>query len=795
MSHDASIVTMELERRVIQQRRSTSLSNPMAPLPLEPISDLRWVVSPLTVQWKAPSRSVQSYRIRIQQDGMNLPLITTYRPIYSLSHVKSGSRCVVSVAAVYNNGTSVEVSTPLFWAPPEGFSLFSSQLLLKFGLTVETTFEYIFYGSLRRIGAHPNRWKWMMMVAGAWNWIGGDSFSRIQGSWLGWNWDQRGTTLLRTDGEKMGWLTLAIQYLDSLLFQAPPIVIISSARANVLKSRGKWPLWEQLVVEWYGRPFSVDPDILTTWNEVSGSAYEIAIDEMIATRASMGSTEDTNVWFWSSSSSLPWVWLAMEWCRCSSMSAENQLYLMMDLLHGCEIAQTLISQWPLRDSPMTWIRRYRDNLMIPLRGGTSVLGANWSSDTMNTQTTYLSPTTVYASIFGMVMTKWGPDVFSPTNVSYRFLQGATPFSDSSVQQSLYGTFIKPDGTIIRYTSWSQFVAAAALSDIQRGEGIAPAREASLLMGKRMMSTSIYRIRTQPQADVPPPLPSTSSTSSTTSSTSTSTSSTTSTTSIPPSTVPYTMSVQYLSSPPPAAIQALITQAITMIQSIITQSHGKRLPSVSMEYDMIVDIDIQAMDRSILASARPTVVNTTSVPMMPLRQQVTLNSSSFAAVTTGTAKLNDKTVSSLIPILIHEMLHGMGIASFVYGSRVIGWDAMLDDTKTWYIGRGGTSTAVQAYQALVGPQVQRIPVENSFGSGTAYSHWEEGLKDGFIAERRLYDYGQGPVYHPALPYEIMSGIAGSVYYFSTITAGALQDRGYVVNLSSPFLMDYPKMLLL
>jgi hypothetical protein len=252
-----------------------------------------------------------------------------------------------------------------------------------------------------------------------------------------------------------------------------------------------------------------------------------------------------------------------------------------------------------------------------------------------------------------------------------------------------------------------------------------------------------------------------------------------------------MTVNYLTSQPPAVIGTIVTQAITIIQSIIVQTHGKRDPSVSSQYDMIVDVDIQALSPNILANSRPTIVNTTSTPMIPLRQLVTLNSNTFSSVTTTQSKLNNQWVSSLLPILIHEMLHGLGIASYVIGSSIIGWDQMLDSTKTWYTGKPNeTSYAIQAYQRAAGPTLQRIPVENNFGAGTAYSHWEEGLQDGFSNEKRYYDYGQGPVYHPPLTNEIMSGMAGSVYYFSDITAGALKDHGYVVNLSSPSVVPYP-----
>jgi hypothetical protein len=145
-------------------------------------------------------------------------------------------------------------------------------------------------------------------------------------------------------------------------------------------------------------------------------------------------------------------------------------------------------------------------------------------------------------------------------------------------------------------------------------------------------------------------------------------------------------------------------------------------------------------------------------------------------------------------MIHEMLHGLGIASLPSTEDRVGWGSFLDASKTWYIGHQGdsiNSRAIQAYRGVVGGSVQRIPVENSFGQGTAYSHWEEGMKDGFVSETRTYDDGSGPIPYPALPNEIMTGIAGSTFYLTELTAGALLDYGYPVNELSDAIVPYPR----
>jgi hypothetical protein len=171
----------------------------------------------------------------------------------------------------------------------------------------------------------------------------------------------------------------------------------------------------------------------------------------------------------------------------------------------------------------------------------------------------------------------------------------------------------------------------------------------------------------------------------------------------------------------------------------------------------------------------------------------LNTSSLLSTVT----FNNTAVVKLIPVMIHEMLHGLGIASLQTGYITVGWDQFLDSSKIWYAGSNGdwtTSEAIKAYRELIGSQVYRIPVENSFGQGTAYSHWEEGIKDGFVKDARYYDYGTGNVFHPALPEEIMTGVAGNTFYFTKLTAGALADHGYNVNMNSSHIVPYPPSLI-
>jgi hypothetical protein len=59
---------------------------------------------------------------------------------------------------------------------------------------------------------------------------------------------------------------------------------------------------------------------------------------------------------------------------------------------------------------------------------------------------------------------------------------------------------------------------------------------------------------------------------------------------------------------------------------------------------------------------------------------------------------------------------------------------------------------------------------------------------------MYDYGSGPIFHPALPEEIMTGVAGNIFYFTKLTAGALVDHGYEVDMNSSNIVAYPPHLI-
>ena len=258
--------------------------------------------------------------------------------------------------------------------------------------------------------------------------------------------------------------------------------------------------------------------------------------------------------------------------------------------------------------------------------------------------------------------------------------------------------------------------------------------------------------------------------------------------------PYKILVNYVNGTPSQTVQDLVNTSTAILEDIIAQSHGHRSEAVSATHDMVVDVDISPLAEGVLASARPTMADVSTNPAFPLRQYVTLNSNRFNETGLFAPVLFNHTMTpKMVPVMVHEMLHGLGIASINTPYAAVGWNQFLDEGKTWYVGPAGDwtkSAAIAAYREVVGSHVQRVPVENSFGQGTAYSHWEEGLKEGFASEKRYYDYGAGPVFHPALPEEISTGVAGVTFYFTKMTAGALEDHGYVINKDSSHIAAYP-----
>ncbi len=245
---------------------------------------------------------------------------------------------------------------------------------------------------------------------------------------------------------------------------------------------------------------------------------------------------------------------------------------------------------------------------------------------------------------------------------------------------------------------------------------------------------------------------------------------------------------------------IINESKRFLESVIVATPHRRL--CTSKYDIVIDLILFTegwpYGATVLGGSLidATQWDDTAFPSFPTYSAIVFNLNHPIFITPGnepvTATLNSAPVWSVMPILIHETLHCLGIGYLE--SKTRGWGRLMDETKNWYVGLNGNaagSQAIAAYRTSVGTEITRIPIENSFGGpGSAWSHFEEGVDDNEDPEDRTFDYGSGPIDHPPLPFEIMSTLVASpVFVFSPITAGALADLGYVVNMNNPLLEVY------
>jgi hypothetical protein len=92
-----------------------------------------------------------------------------------------------------------------------------------------------------------------------------------------------------------------------------------------------------------------------------------------------------------------------------------------------------------------------------------------------------------------------------------------------------------------------------------------------------------------------------------------------------------------------------------------------------------------------------------------------------------------------------------------------------------IGASSCEHALANYRAEFNqPSATYVPVEGEGGYGTAGGHWDEvylgANNTGFISNLTGQD----------MRYELMTGWANSPMFLSSVTLGALEDLGYIVN---------------
>jgi hypothetical protein len=241
----------------------------------------------------------------------------------------------------------------------------------------------------------------------------------------------------------------------------------------------------------------------------------------------------------------------------------------------------------------------------------------------------------------------------------------------------------------------------------------------------------------------------------------------------------------------------------VLQSMISMSSGARPPGRS--HDMLVNFKVDTLASGIVGESSLTgwKVDSGRSPDFTYEQDITFSSTNFTngyftspASFNGNTLVNGRTNVALFGTLLHEMLHGIGIfytGSYNTGNSDVGWTPFLTgvaQNDAWYRGPTGSSALTNYIQYVGNPGMQRIPIENDYGAGTAFSHWDEGDTPGSSQEFRRFNN----VYCPALRLELMTGFLNKNDYLTGLTAGALKDYGYTVNMLSPYIVHYPSGLI-
>ncbi|WP_339949113.1 leishmanolysin-related zinc metalloendopeptidase [uncultured Albimonas sp.] len=117
----------------------------------------------------------------------------------------------------------------------------------------------------------------------------------------------------------------------------------------------------------------------------------------------------------------------------------------------------------------------------------------------------------------------------------------------------------------------------------------------------------------------------------------------------------------------------------------------------------------------------------------------------------------KTNNILEDVMLHEMMHALGFGGFYWSAN-----GVLASAGE-YIGASGLS----AYEMEYVPGASFIPLEDTGGSGTAGSHWDQEF---------FGDNAGGSTYDE----ELMTGFIGTSSFLSQTSIFSLQDIGYALG---------------
>lgn len=228
------------------------------------------------------------------------------------------------------------------------------------------------------------------------------------------------------------------------------------------------------------------------------------------------------------------------------------------------------------------------------------------------------------------------------------------------------------------------------------------------------------------------------------------------------------------------LNTIVNESTEIIESLIT--------TYKKDYNITIEFKDMGADSNTIASASYQT------------QKMTINSRKFTDINSIKGKINDREREGFTSTFVHELFHIFEVVAtkdeelyditsyktndvnhFVYiGTQgLAGYKELITTNNI----PGNTTFSLKTLdiENMVG-----VPIEDDFGPGTEYYHWEEGLDGGFdangnrIVESRRYD---GKDY-PILRNEIMTGLKESNNsYITPMTSGALKDVGHIINDSS------------
>jgi hypothetical protein len=205
------------------------------------------------------------------------------------------------------------------------------------------------------------------------------------------------------------------------------------------------------------------------------------------------------------------------------------------------------------------------------------------------------------------------------------------------------------------------------------------------------------------------------------------------------------------------------------------------------------------DYNVIVRFKPDMEIGTIASASHQTQRMNINRNNFSNIIEGT--LNDKQVISFVTTFVHELFH-------VFELVATANDALFNKGESasapfMYIGTYGLngykdlvsmneSELIHKYTNLKPNEFVGVPIEDDFGPGTEFYHWEEGLDGDLSLESRTYDAseekdGTDIRAYPILRNEIMTGLKDSVHsYLTPMTAYALKDVGHKINLDSEWI---------